>query len=55
MAEDLVHLVEAELVVAGGNRSVGGEDAMLTDGLRCQLRWRCGAERRPGGLRAGRW
>ena len=31
MAEDLVHLVETELVVAGGDRGVGGEDALLTD------------------------
>ena len=33
VAEDLVHLVEAELVVAGGNRGVGGEDALLADGF----------------------
>ena len=33
VAEDLVHLVEAELVVAGGNRGVGGEDALLADGV----------------------
>ncbi len=33
VAEDLVHLVEAELVVAGGNGRVRGEDALLADGV----------------------
>ena len=33
VAEDLVHLVDAELVVAGGDWGVSGEDALLTDGL----------------------
>ena len=33
VAEDVVHLVEAELVVAGGNGGVGGEDALLADGF----------------------
>ena len=33
VAEDGVHLVEAELVVAGGDRGVGGEDALLLDGF----------------------
>ena len=32
-AEDLAHLVEAELVVAGGDGGVGGEDALLLDGF----------------------
>ncbi len=31
VAEDLVHLVDAELVVTGGNGSVSGEDALLAD------------------------
>ena len=31
LAEDGVHLVEAELVVAGGHRRVGGEDALVGD------------------------
>ena len=31
VAEDGVHLVEAELVVAGGDRRVGGEDALLAN------------------------
>ena len=33
VAEDGVHLVEAELVVAGGDGGVRGEDALLLDGL----------------------
>ena len=33
VAENLVHLVDAELVVAGGDGSVSGEDALLTDGF----------------------
>ena len=33
MAEDGVHLVEAELVVAGGHGRVRGEDAVLLNGL----------------------
>jgi 5,10-methylene-tetrahydrofolate dehydrogenase/methenyl tetrahydrofolate cyclohydrolase len=31
VAEDLVHLVDTELVVTGGDRSVSGEDALLAD------------------------
>ena len=31
VAEHLVHLVEAELIVAGGDGSVGGEDTLLAD------------------------
>ena len=32
VAEDGVHLVQAELVVAGGHRRVGGEDTLPGDG-----------------------
>jgi hypothetical protein len=31
--EDLVHLIETELVVPGGNGGVSGEDALLADGV----------------------
>ena len=37
MAEDGVHLVEAELVVAGGDGRVRGEDAGLSNGLGVRL------------------
>ena len=33
VSEDLVHLVEAELVMACGDGGVGGEDALLLDGV----------------------
>ncbi len=46
VAEDLVHMVEAELVVSGGNGGVGGEDALLADGVDVGLggiaQWRSG-------------
>ncbi len=43
-AEDLAHLVEAELVVAGRDGCVSGEDALLLDGVGVGVR--SGAERR---------
>ncbi len=33
VAEDLVHLVDAELIVAGGDGGVSGEDALLANGF----------------------
>jgi hypothetical protein len=33
MAEDLIHLIDAELVVTGRDWRVGGKHALLADGI----------------------
>jgi hypothetical protein len=37
VTEDLIHLVEAELIVTGWNRRVRGEDALATNGFQIDL------------------
>ena len=49
LAEHGVHLVQAELVVAGGNRGVGGEDALPGDGEAVVF---CGFAERGAGFEA---